>query len=145
MSNGVITLLILLFGSTGVYAQTNNPNEAEWNGSGGYSLKKIVSNTSIQSGVNFSYTIMFSAPAGATNIFIQDDVPISLDVVSVAPVSAVNGVTPTVNISGQTVTYSLTGLPSGSASSGSFTIVVKFPEGVTCDGASARNRAGIRI
>src|SRR6056297_2858113 len=145
MSNGVITLLILLFGSTGVYAQSNNPNEAEWNGNGGYSLKKIVSNTSIQSGVNFSYTIMFSAPAGATDIYIEDDVPAALEVVSVPTPSPVNGVTPTVNISGQTVSYSLSSLPSGSAASGSFTIVVKFPEGTTCDGDAARNRAGIRI
>jgi uncharacterized repeat protein (TIGR01451 family) len=144
-TTGLVAFLFVLFSLPQVNAQSNNPNEAEWNGQGGYSLKKIVSNTSIQSGVNFSYTIMFSAPAGATDIFIQDDVPASLDVVSVAPVSAVNGVTPTVNISGQTVTYSLSGLPSGSASSGSFTIVVKFPEGVTCDGTAARNRAGIRI
>ncbi|SHI89008.1 conserved repeat domain-containing protein/Por secretion system C-terminal sorting domain-containing protein [Tangfeifania diversioriginum] len=143
--SGFFALLLILFGSADVNAQTGNPNEAEWNGQGGYSLKKIVSNTSIQSGVNFSYTIMFSAPAGATDVFIQDDVPASLEVVSVAPVSNVNGVTPSVNISGQTVTYSLSSLPSGSASSGSFTIVVKFPEGVTCDGTSVRNQAGIRI
>lgn len=142
--SGVIFILSLVLTSFNGTAQ-QNPNEAEWNGQGGYSLKKIVSNTSIQSGVNFSYTIMFSAPAGATDVFIQDDVPVSLDVVSVVPPSAVNGVTPTVNISGQTVTYSLSSLPSGSASSGSFTIVVKFPEGVTCDGTVARNRVGLRI
>lgn len=140
----LVFFVLLLFPSV-LLGQSQIPNEAEWNGAGGYSLKKIVSNTTIASGVNFSYTIMFSAPAGATNIFIQDDVPIGLDVVSVVPPATVNGVAPTVNISGQSVTYSLTGLPSGSAASGSFTIVVKFPEGVTCDGASARNRAGIRI
>jgi len=125
-------------------------NEAEWNGQGGYSLKKIVSNTSIQSGVNFSYTIMFSAPAGATEINIQDEIPPSLEVVSVTAAAAVNGVVPTTTVSGtplvnEVVSYSLSGLPSGSSSSGSFTIVVKFPEGVTCDGAVSRNRAGIRI
>jgi len=125
-------------------------NEAEWNGQGGYSLKKIVSNTSIQSGVNFSYTIMFSAPAGATSINIQDEIPPSLEVVSVTAAAAVNGVVPTTTVSGtplvnEVVSYSLSGLPSGSSSSGSFTIVVKFPEGVTCDGVAARNRAGIRI
>ncbi|MFW5773467.1 MAG: hypothetical protein ACOCWD_02190, partial [Tangfeifania sp.] len=143
--SGFVALFVILSGSAKIYAQPNNPNEAEWNGNGGYSLKKIVSNTSIKSGVNFSYTMMFSAPAGATEIYIEDEVPAALEVVSVAPVSNVNGVTPSVNISGQTVSYSLSGLPSGSASSGSFTIVVKFPEGVTCDGTSARNRAGLRI
>lgn len=126
-----------------VYGQAAG-HEAEWNGNG-YSLKKVVSNTSIQSGVNFSYTILFSAPAGATSVYIQDDVPANLEVVSVPTPSAVNGVTPTVTISGQTVTYSLGSLPAGNASSGSFTIVVKFPEGITCDGTSVRNRAGIRI
>lgn len=141
---GFLTLLFVLFGNAETYAQTI-PNEAEWSGEGGYSLKKIVSNTTIQSGVNFSYTIMFSAPAGATDIFIQDDVPATLEVVSVPTPATVNGITPTVNISGQTVTYSLSSLPAGTASSGSFTIVVKFPEGVTCDGTPARNRAGIRI
>lgn len=130
-------------------AQTPIPNEAEWNGLG-YSLKKIVSNTTIQSGVNFSYTIMFSAPAGATTINITDDIPSGLQVVNVPPPANVNGVTPVVATTGtwpaaQTVSYSLTGLPAGTASSGSFTIVVKFPEGVTCDGTTARNRAGIII
>lgn len=128
-------------------AQVPIPNEAEWTG-GGYALKKITSNTTIQSGVNFSYTILFSAPAGATSIQIQDQIPTSLVVVSVPTPANVNGVTPTVTTTGtpgvnEVVNYSLSGLPAGSASSGSFTIVVKFPEGVTCDGTTARNRAGI--
>jgi uncharacterized repeat protein (TIGR01451 family) len=143
-------LLFLFFSFSLPFNGTGQPtNEAEWNGNG-YSLKKIVSNTSIQSGVNFSYTILFSAPAGATTVNIQDAIPPALEVVTVTAYSAVNGVTPTVTVSGtpmvnEVVSYSLSGLPSGSASSGSFTIVVKFPEGITCDGASARNRAGIRI
>lgn len=125
-----------------------NPNEAEWNGSG-YSIKKVVSNTSIASGVNFSYTIIFSAPAGATTVSIQDAIPASLVVVNVPTPALVNGVTPTVSITGspgsQVVNYTLTGLPAGSPSSGSFTIVVKFPEGTTCNGATARNRVGILV
>lgn len=128
-------------------AQTT-PNEAIWNGYG-YSLKKVVSNTSIQSGVNFSYTILFTAPAGATTVTIQDQIPSSLVVVNVPTPAIVNGVTPVVTTTGplgsQIVTYTLTGLPVGSPASGSFTIVVKFPEGTTCNGATARNRAGIRI
>lgn len=124
-----------------------NPNEAEWNG-GGYSIKKVVSNVSIASGVNFSYTILFTAPAGATTVTIKDIIPASLEVVLPFPTAApVNGVTPSLTVTGgvgsQVVDYTLSSLPPGSASSGSFTIVVKFPEGTTCNGATARNRIGI--
>nr|MDA3880641.1 hypothetical protein [Prolixibacteraceae bacterium] len=135
-------LILLIFTNTG-YAQTS-PNEAEWNGQG-YSLKKIVSNTSIPSGVNFSYTIIFSAPAGATNITIVDEVPQALGNISVPTPSPVNGVTPGVQIIGNTVNYTLTGLSAGTASSGSFTIVTSFPAGVTCPGTVASNQAGIYI
>ncbi|MCF6357313.1 MAG: hypothetical protein L3J54_05845, partial [Draconibacterium sp.] len=142
----LIFLLILILPKIN-FGQAPIPNEAEWSG-GGYSLKKITSNTTIPSGVNFSYTIMFSAPAGATTIEIRDEIPTSLVVVNVPAPASVNGVTPTVTTTGtpqanEVVNYSLTGLPSGSASSGSFTIVVQFPAGTTCDGASARNRAAI--
>jgi len=141
----LFAILLVPFQSTG----QGVPNEAEWNGFG-YSLKKVVSNTTIQSGVNFSYTIMFSAPAGATTINISDEIPTSLVVVSVPPPAPVNGITPAITTTGtpgvnEMVSYSLSGLPGGSASSGSFTIVVKFPEGVTCNGAAARNRAAILI
>ena len=135
-------ILILLLLSNIGFAQSTN--EAEWNGQG-YSLKKIVSNNSIPSGVNFSYTIIFSAPAGASNITIVDDVPQVLGNISVPIPSPVNGVTPSVQINGNTVTYALNGLPAGVASSGSFTIVTSFPAGVTCPGTGARNRAGIYI
>ena len=140
---GGLLLALLFLNVTMSFAQAN-PNEAEWNGYG-YSLKKIVSNLSIQSGVNFSYTILFTAPAGATTVTIEDLVPASLAIVSVPVPSPVSGVTPAVTITGQTVNYSLTGLPTGVAHSGSFTIVVKFPEGTTCDGETARNRAGILV
>jgi uncharacterized repeat protein (TIGR01451 family) len=123
----------------------NNPNETPtWSGSG-FSIKKVVSNTTIPSGVNFSYTIIFSGPAGTPGISIQDVVPANLVVVSIAPLSQVCGVTPVVIVSGQTVTYTLTGLPGTCTPSGSFTIVVKFPEGTTCNGDGARNRVGIMV
>jgi uncharacterized repeat protein (TIGR01451 family) len=145
----IITLIIVLLTTilpNSVNAQTQG-NEATWNGFG-YSLKKVVSNTTIPSGVNFSYTILFTAPAGATTVNIQDQIPSALVVVNVPTPAIVNGVTPVVATTGpvgsQVVTYSLTGLPAGNASSGSFTIVVKFPEGTTCNGAAARNRAGIQ-
>ncbi len=142
-------LISVFFLCSNVGKAQSNPNEAEWNGSG-YSLKKVVSNTTIPSGVNFSYTILFSAPAGATNITIADEIPTTLVVVNVPTPALVNGVTPTVSITGtpgvnQVVTYNLSSLPPGSASSGSFTIVVKFPEGTTCNGTAARNRAKILV
>ncbi len=148
----LVHVLILLFAVAILPLQgfaQGVPVEAEWNGFG-YSLKKITSNTTIQSGVNFSYTIMFSAPAGATTINIADEIPTSLVVVSVPPPAPVNGISPTITTTGspgvnEVVSYGLTGLPGGSASSGSFTIVVKFPEGTTCNGAAARNRASIVI
>ncbi len=143
--------IILLFS---IFATISNPgfaqtNEAEWNGFG-YSLKKVVSNTSIPSGVNFSYTILFTAPAGATSVSIQDMIPASLEVVPPFPVpAAVCGTTPSLTVTGpigsQTVNYNLTGLPTTCAASGSFTIVVKFKEGTTCNGEAARNRAEILV
>jgi uncharacterized repeat protein (TIGR01451 family) len=138
----LFSVLILILSTNIGYSQSLN--EAEWNGQG-YSLKKIVSNNSIPSGVNFSYTIIFSAPAGATNITIVDEVPQALGNISVPTPSPVNGVTPGVQINGNTVNYTLTGLPAGTASSGSFTIVTSFPAGVTCPRTVARNRAGIYI
>ncbi|QIA08725.1 T9SS type A sorting domain-containing protein [Draconibacterium halophilum] len=153
LKKGIVVLFLIVstvvLSTNLLYAQVPNPNEAEWVGDG-YALKKIVSNTTIASGVNFSYTLMFSAPAGATTVTIADQIPIDVEVVNVPTPADVNGVTPTVSITGtpgvnEEVTYSLTGLPGGSASSGSFTIVVKFPEGVTCDGTSVRNRAGILV
>ncbi len=148
----MISLIIILFTIAIIPLQSAGQgvtNEAEWNGFG-YSLKKVVSNTTIASGVNFSYTIMFTAPAGATTVSISDDIPTNLVVVSVPTPAPVNGVTPVVTTTGtpgvnEVVSYSLSGLPGGSASSGSFTIVVKFPEGTTCNGAAARNRASIII
>jgi len=138
----MLLLTIGLFPLT-MLAQST-PNEASWGGSGFY-IKKVVSNTSIPSGVNFSYTIIFSAPAGTPSISIQDIVPPSLTVVSIAPLSAVCTIMPVVTVSGNTVDYNLTGLPGTCTPSGSFTIVVKFAEGITCNGTTARNRAGIQV
>lgn len=122
-------------------AQTNT---AEWNGSG-YSLKKVVSNTTMPSGVSFSYTILFTAPAGASSVNITDAVPSTLNIVSVPTPALVCGVTPAVSVSGNNVSYSLSGLPSSCSASGSFTIVVQFPAGTTCPGTVARNQACILV
>jgi len=106
----------------------------------GFIIKKLVSNTTIQSGVTFSYTIFYSLPAGANNITITDNVPAGLviDGVVAGPVCG----TPTVNVVGNTVTYQLTGVVA--ACSGSFQINVRFPAGVTCDGERALNRVCIQ-
>jgi uncharacterized repeat protein (TIGR01451 family) len=151
MKSKIISFLMIMllsaFYAGSLKAQAQG-NEATWNGFG-YSLKKVVSNTSIPSGVNFSYTILFTAPAGATTVNIQDQIPSALVVVNVPTPAIVNGVTPVVTTTGaigsQVVTYSLSSLPPGSPSSGSFTIVVKFPAGTTCNGSTARNRVGIQV
>lgn len=137
--------LLAGFYPAGLSAQTSQ-NEAEWSGNG-YSIKKVVSNLTIASGVNFSYTIIFSAPAGVSSISIQDVVPANLDIVNVTAAGPVLGVNPVIAFSNITklVTYNLTALPSTGPPSGSFTIVVKFPEGVTCNGDGARNRVGIMV
>jgi uncharacterized repeat protein (TIGR01451 family) len=121
-----------------------SPNEALWS-ENGWSLKKVVSNTTIASGVNFSYTIIFSAPAGSSSISIRDVVPATLQIVSVTSAGPVCAVAPTTSVSGDTVKYNLSGLPGACAPMGSFTIVVKFPEGTTCNGATARNKAEILV
>lgn len=139
-------ILLVAFGFLALAARSQtNPNEASWSGSG-YYIKKVVSNLSIPSGVNFSYTIMFTAPAGVSSVSIQDQVPAGLTVVSIAPLSPVCGVMPVVTITGGSqVDYTLGPLPPTCSPSGSFTIVVKFPEGITCNGTTARNRAGIMV
>jgi len=45
-TTGLVTFLFVLFSLPQVYAQSNNPNEAKWNGQG-YSLKKVVSNPAV--------------------------------------------------------------------------------------------------
>jgi len=110
-------ILFLAVGLMAIVTQAQTtPNEVSWGGSG-FFIKKVVSNTTIASGVNFSYTIIFSAPAGTPSISIQDIVPSALAVVSIAPLSPVCGITPVVNVTGNTVTYTLTGLPDGQAHS----------------------------
>lgn len=137
----ILLLLAFIFFSITLTAQ-NNPNEALWT-ENGWSLKKVVSNTSIASGVNFSYTIFFSAPAGTTSVSIQDLVPSSLQILSVTSAGPVCSVAPVTGWSGNLVTYTLSGISPSCAPMGSFTIVVKFPEGTTCNGETARNRAEI--
>src|SRR5512140_115211 len=56
--------------------------------SDGFTLKKVVSDTAIATGQNFSYTIYFSIPAGATSVTITDALPPGLSFQSINVTSA---------------------------------------------------------
>ncbi len=51
----------------------------------GFAVKKQVSNSTVPSGVVFTYTIFYTIPAGATSIAITDQVPSSLVIDGVIP------------------------------------------------------------
>jgi uncharacterized repeat protein (TIGR01451 family) len=107
----------------------------------GFTLKKVVSDTAINTGQTFSYTIYFSIPAGATNVTISDVLPSTLEFLSASftsPCGAPTVVAPAVNSMGGTYSLSWASVPGGC--SGSFTITVRFPNGITCPGTTARNR-----
>ncbi|MDW8271738.1 MAG: T9SS type A sorting domain-containing protein [Bacteroidota bacterium] len=137
---GVLAIVLLVGGVQRAAAQ-QNPNIAEATHPLGFTLKKVVSNTTICSGQTFSYTIYYSFPAGTQQVTITDQIPSPLLVQSVT-VSNVCG-TPTVSApppgSNGTVTVQWTSIPAGGCS-GSLTIVVSFPNGTTCNGTTARNR-----
>lgn len=102
----------------------------------GFAVKKQVSNSTVPSGVVFTYTIFYTIPAGATSIVITDQVPASLVIDGVVPGTGCG--TPTVNTVGNLVSYSLASVSSGC--SGTFQINVHFPAGTTCPGTTARNQ-----
>jgi len=109
--------------------------------SNGFTLKKVVSDTAIATGQNFSYTIYFSIPAGASSVTITDVLPPAVSFQSISVTAACGSPTvntPTVGSTGGTVSLNWATVPSGC--SGSFVITVNFPNGVTCDGTTARNR-----
>lgn len=109
--------------------------------SNGFTLKKVVSDTAIATGQNFSYTIYFSIPVGATSVTITDVLPGSLAFQSVTVTSACGSpvvTSPPVNTMGGTVTLAWASVPGGC--SGSFVITVNFPNGITCNNTTARNR-----
>jgi len=102
----------------------------------GFAVKKQVSNSTVPSGVVFTYTIFYTIPAGATSIVITDQVPASLVIDGVVPGTGCG--TPTVSTVGNLVSYSLASVSSGC--SGTFQINVHFPAGTTCPGTTARNQ-----
>ncbi|MCZ7556571.1 MAG: T9SS type A sorting domain-containing protein [Bacteroidia bacterium] len=128
-------LVFVLAGTAGASAQSFMAQAQ----SNGFTLKKVVSDTAIATGQNFSYTVYFSIPAGATNVTITDVLPSSVTFQSFSVTSACGTptvVTPPVGSSG-TVSLSWASVPSGC--SGSFVVTVQFPNGVTCPGTTARN------
>lgn len=106
----------------------------------GFILKKVVSDTTIATGQQFSYTIYFTIPAGASNVTITDQLPPSLLFLGSAVTSACGTPTitaPPVNSQGGSFSLNWSSVPGGCT--GSFTITVAFENGTTCPGTSARN------
>ncbi|MFA6234430.1 MAG: hypothetical protein WC824_09665, partial [Bacteroidota bacterium] len=134
----VVFLLLLFCIAAGSRASAQSyVSEAQSNG---FTLKKVVSDTAIATGQNFSYTIYFSIPAGATNVTIFDALPPGvtfqgLTVTSACGTPLTN--TPTIGASGP-VSLNWASVPLGC--SGSFVITVQFPNGITCNGTTVRNR-----
>jgi uncharacterized repeat protein (TIGR01451 family) len=111
------------------------------------SLTKTVEPSSgpIASGEPFVYTLAYSWSGGAPGtLVIVDPLPSTLQYVSGTPVPG--SVTVLHDPQSNTVTFKITGTdlsqPSGG---GTVQITVRFPQGSTCDGARAVNRASIRI
>jgi|GEM_PF-1767054 len=135
--------VFFLFSGVGLYAQQSiSTPVASLNG---FVLKKTTSNTTVASGVVFSYTIDFTIPVGATNVMITDALPAGLVYMAhsfTAPCGAAPTVTvPAVNSNG-VVMFTWASVPAGCT--GSISISVMFPPGTTCNGDAARNRVCIK-
>lgn len=133
-----IILAILLASFTTLYSQSWVSEVSQ----DGFIIKKVVSDTLIATGQPFSYTIYYTIPAGAMNVSIIDQLPPSLVYLSHSVNNACG--TPTItapapNSQGGTVGVAWQSVPNGC--SGSITITVAFPNGTTCNGTGARNRA----
>ncbi len=111
----------------------------------GFVLKKTTTNTTIQSGVDFSYNIDFTIPAGATNVVVSDVLPPPLTFQALTFTASCGGApvpaTPAVGTNG---TVSLTFASVPSTCTGSMCITVQFPNGTTCNGTIVHNRACIQ-
>ena len=125
MLRAVPALLLLLFACQGAIAQGIT-----------LSLSKSADATVVPSGQAFTYTLTYTWMGGAPGtIVIRDTIPSNLVVVSTIPAAVVSG-----NI----VTFTLTGLTT-SSTTGTVQINVKFPAGTTCNGARACNTAWISM
>ena len=146
-------ILVLIIGMTSIhcYGQTV---DAEWLGPNGeYSIKQIVTNSQIESGVDYSYLVLFRFPSSASTLNIRDVLPPNLILSSVDAPNLVSGgqtltpivtITPRTATTGETIDYILQGNLSPFANNVySFTINARFPEGVTCNGEQALNQVQI--
>ena len=129
-------LYVLILSCSSQLFSQNQPTVTNTATANGFAVKKQVSNSTVPSGVVFTYTIFYTIPAGATSIAITDQVPSSLIIDGVIPGSGCG--TPVVTVSGNLVTYSLASVSAGC--SGTFQINVHFPAGTTCPGTTARNQ-----
>lgn len=143
-----MSLLILLWGVGTAQSQSYYSHVSQ----DGYALSKLVTDTLIKSGRVFEYSITFSIPPNATNVVVSDDLMNTLEFVS-SSYSVGQSCSPGAPIA-STVSAPLPGTRGGSYSikipnagpcgaTGSISLFVRFPCGVTCNGASARNRACI--
>ncbi len=141
----VVVLFAALFFSPQSFAQGGiGPSWVAEAQQDGYTLKKVISDTAIATGQSFTYSVYFSIPAGATNVTISDVLPAGIEFLAAsftAPCGTPTVVSPLVNSLGGTYSLTFATLPSGC--SGSFTLTVRFPNGTTCNGTTARNRACI--
>lgn len=132
-------LLVLFFSAIGILPAQSWFSEVTQDG---FILKKVVSDTTIATGQPFSYTIYYTIPAGATNVTITDVLPPGLIYLGHTVNNACGTPTvtaPALNTQGGTVSLSWASIPGGCTSS--MTITVAFPNGETCPGTTARNRA----
>lgn len=141
----VLVLFAALFSSPQSHAQGGiGPAWVAEAQQDGFTLKKVISDTAIATGQSFTYSVYFSIPAGATNVTISDALPAGIEFLAgsfTAPCGTPTVVAPAVNSIGGTYSLTFATLPSGC--SGSFTLTVRFPNGTTCNGVTARNRACI--
>ncbi len=127
--------------------------ESEWSDTiSQYAIKQIVSNTQIKSGVNFSYTVIFTFPLGTQDVSIIDNIPPELEVIDVTGLPICGGnqsmpyYQPSIQGSPTQVEYNLSGMNTTCNSmTGSFEITVRFWPGITCDSTEAHNEVGILV
>ena len=121
-----LTLILLLIGASSLVAQQ------------GVTLtlsKSSNAPTPVPSGQPFTYTLAYGWSGGAPGtITIIDTLPPQLDVISTLP---------SATISGNIVTFTLSGL-TASAGAGTVQINARFKPGVTCNGTRACNTASIK-
>ena len=154
----IVFFITLFLGFIG--GKLNAQNTQSVNDKGVFLTKSVLS-SSIQTGANFTYNIQYSIPAGSTGVVITDQLPASLELVYVAAGSPCGTASTTVSASGSSVansgvapnftppagtigalvTYSIPSVTT--ACMGSFQIIVRFPAGTTCNGATADNIACI--